>query len=66
MFLSEAMFSANVISEVSAGHEIHDKVQRIPILEGLSHIDDEFMFEESQKFSLVSNGLVAFFCEDPT
>lgn len=48
LLLGEAMLTANMVPEVAARHEIHNQVERVSILEGLPHIDNELMLEYSQ------------------
>jgi hypothetical protein len=65
LFLSEPMLPTDMVPEIPARHEIHDQIERIPILEGLPHIDDELVLEHSKQLSLVADRLVAFFGENP-
>ena len=59
--LIKLMFSANVISQIPSRHQIHDQVEGISVLEGLTHVDNKFVFELFQQLSLVSDGFTAFF-----
>ena len=42
---------------------MHDEVEVILILEGVEHIDDEFMAEEGEELSLVEDRLYTAFCD---
>lgn len=65
LFLSEAVLPADMVPEITPWHQVHNQVERISILEGLSHINNELVFEDSKQFSLVADGLVAFFSQNP-
>ena len=47
LLLCKFMLFANVISEIPAWHQVHDQVQSIPVLECLSHVDKELVFQVS-------------------
>lgn len=55
LLLGKLVLFTNMVSEISSWHEVHNKIKSFPILKGLSHVDEEFMFEMSKKFPLISN-----------
>ena len=64
LLLGEFMLFADVIAKVSTRHQVHNQVQVLPILKGLLHVYDEFVFDLSEQFPFVSDRLQAFFCEN--
>ena len=53
--LGKLMFLADVVPEVASGHQIHEQIQILPILEGLPHVDDELVLDFGQKFPLIGH-----------
>ena len=43
LLLTELVLPANVVAEVTARHQVHHQVESVSVLEGLTHVDDEFV-----------------------
>lgn len=57
LFLGEPSVFADVVPEVSAREIVHDKVQILPVLERIIHIDDVWVVQLSQDLSLIHHRL---------
>ena len=62
--LSETVFVADVVSQVTASKVIHDEVEVLMVLEGAFHIDKEGVVELAEYPTLVEHGLNVILLDD--
>lgn len=62
--LTEASMTTNVVTQVTTREVIHDKVKVLTILEGVVHVDDEWILQLSQDLALVDDRLDTAFGYD--
>jgi hypothetical protein len=55
LHLLETPAAAHVVAEVATDKQVHNEVKVLTILEGVGHIDDEWMLELRKQLSLVEN-----------
>jgi hypothetical protein len=60
----ELVPSADVIAQITSGHQVHDQVECIPVLEGLPHVDNELVLDSPEQLALVTDRLVALLGQD--
>ena len=57
LFFGEAFALGEVVAEVSAGEEVHDKVEVLLVLEGEAHVDEVGVFELGEELAFVHDGV---------
>ena len=55
LLLVKSMFSADVVAQIPSWHKIHNEIKSISVLEGLPHVNNEFMFKFFEEVSFVAD-----------
>lgn len=55
LFFGESPSAADMISEITSGHQIHYEIESLSVLERTHHIDNERVLEGCQQFLFVED-----------
>ena len=65
LLLSESLVLGQVVSQVTSSHQVNDKVQVLPIVEGIVHVDEERMVELAKELFFINHGVNTPLSDDP-